>query len=204
MAPSWPVRHEALPVPKVCDTGRAVRADDSDGSLRIFTETKLGGAEHPVDDVVRAANPIVDEVRAAVGTGNKQGRCFTLGETGRHLDVNFPAIVECPHRTPWRIVPLNAVTEVQAIKPHTTIRNSFLILLSSGILLVKGNESSRSDIDAAQGSGVKAPSGTAWQRLNTPALGIWASLCRRYKTTNAPLSNSNVFSFIYCASIFPR
>ena len=78
-------------------------------------------AEHPIDDVVGTSYAIIDEVRPAIGAGDEQRRRFALGDTRRHLNKDLMAVVEGAKRPPRRIVPLDAITEVQVVQPYTAI-----------------------------------------------------------------------------------
>ena len=111
--------------------------------MGVLTKPKFGCTKHPVDDVIGTTNAIVDQVRPAVGTRDKQRRCFALGEARRHLNIDLVTVVERAQRTPGRIIPLDAVAEVQIIQPHAAIGDPFFVLLRRLILLVKRDQTIR-------------------------------------------------------------
>src|SRR3546814_14420556 len=51
-----------------------IGAADADDLLRVLAEAKLGSGEQAVDDIVVAADPVINEHGAALGPDNEQGR----------------------------------------------------------------------------------------------------------------------------------
>src|SRR6266566_1907441 len=103
-----------------------VGANDPHRTLRALAKAQFSDTEHPVDNVIRTAHAITDEVRPSISAGDEQWRRLTLRQTRWHLDIDLAAIVEGAQRTPRRIVALDPVPEVQIIDPHSLIGHMLL------------------------------------------------------------------------------
>src|SRR3954453_10241352 len=90
-----------------------VGANDAHDLLSPLAKPQLGCGEQPVDHIIAAADPVVDELGPAAFPEHEQRRSLALGKAGRELDEDLAAVVERAQRPPGRIVALNRIAEVE-------------------------------------------------------------------------------------------
>ena len=79
----------------------------------LAAHTKLGCGKQAVNDVVILPHTIVDELTIAFGPDDKQRRRFSLCDSGRHLDVDFGAVIERRDWSSGRVIALDRIAEPQ-------------------------------------------------------------------------------------------
>lgn len=88
-------------------------AMDANYGLVLLAEAKFCGLEEPVDDIVAAAHPVIDEFGIA-GLAKDEERRGVTGLHGRwHLDEDLAAIIKRPERRPFGTVSFYAVVEME-------------------------------------------------------------------------------------------
>ncbi len=95
--------------------GTPIGTGNAHDLLRILPETQLGGRKEPVDDVIAAVDPVVDELVLAVRSDDEERRRLALVEPSWELDVDLVGVVEDAHRPPGRRVAADGIAETQVL-----------------------------------------------------------------------------------------
>src|SRR6185437_10564108 len=102
-------------------SGPRVAPRNPDNLLLVLAETEFCRGKELIDDVVVAANAIIDEIGTAALAHHEQRRCFTPIQRSRELDIDVPSVVEGAQRAPRRAITGNRVVEVQTRQRNTRI-----------------------------------------------------------------------------------
>src|SRR5690606_922501 len=92
------------------------------GSLNAYhlpfltAQAQFGGTEKPIHDVVRRAKTVIHQLAIALRANHEQRRQFTLGDPGRELDIDLPAVVEGSQWPPRRPVTTQGIPETQPLQ----------------------------------------------------------------------------------------
>jgi hypothetical protein len=77
------------------DPRPSIGADDADAAFAVLVaEPQFGCTKQAVDDVVVAADAVVDQLGAAGRTDDEERRHLALADAGRELDIDLLPIVE--------------------------------------------------------------------------------------------------------------
>src|SRR3546814_88726 len=117
-----------------------IGAADADDLLRVLAEAKLGSGEQAVDDIVVAADPVINELGAALGPDHEQGRRFALVDPARERDIDLVRVVERPYGSPRRVVAGDLVAEAQAVEGETFGDDGSLGFARPLVLLAQGDQ----------------------------------------------------------------
>jgi hypothetical protein len=79
--------------------GFGITADRHD-LLVSGPEPQFGNVEQPVDDVISATDPVVDELGLALAPPDEQWRRLPDGQTGREGDERLATVVETRRYSP--------------------------------------------------------------------------------------------------------
>ena len=84
-----------------------------DAVLRRLAEVQFRRREEAIDNVVMAAQPVIDEFAAARGADHEERRCLALIEPRGKLDIDFRTVIEGAERPPGRIIARDLVAETE-------------------------------------------------------------------------------------------
>ena len=119
----------ARPLLRTVHGGNAIGAADAYDVLRVRAHAQLGGGEEAIDDVVVAADPIVDELVVAVGADDEERWRFALIDPCRKLDIDFRAVIEGAQRTPRWAVARDRIAKLDSLDSDAgRERRSFISL----------------------------------------------------------------------------
>src|SRR3546814_17209839 len=79
-----------------------IGAADADDLLRVLAEAKLGRGEQAIDDIGVAADPVINELRAAPRPATAHGRRFALVEPARDRAIELVTCADRPDGAPRR------------------------------------------------------------------------------------------------------
>src|SRR5690554_5282986 len=66
----------------------------------LAAQAQFGGTEKPIHDVIWRAKTVVHQLAITLRANHEQRRQLTLGDPGRELDIDLPAVVEGSQRSP--------------------------------------------------------------------------------------------------------
>lgn len=89
---------------------------DANDLLTILTEAQLSCIKELIDDVIVAADTIIDEVFVAASACDKQGRSFVSVDRLRELNIDMRAVIKRTQRLPGRIVAADCVIKMQIVE----------------------------------------------------------------------------------------
>jgi hypothetical protein len=94
---------------------------DPDHLLALAAQPQFGRAEQAIDDVIRSAVAMIDELVLAGGTDHEQRRQLALGDARGELDVDLLPVVEGGNRPPRIALIANPISGKRSVSQISDI-----------------------------------------------------------------------------------
>jgi hypothetical protein len=104
----------------------------------LLAKARLGGGEELVDDVVVAADAVIDERIATIGADDEERLRLALIDPLREFDIDLGAVIESAQRPPRWIIARDRVAERQVPERDTGIARHCSV--GCGVLLFQREE----------------------------------------------------------------